>query len=105
MYTGMTATQSHMPKVVTSQFRALLNRKAKAEGKRIRLRELAKTLDLSYYTLNELAHDRLEHYPRDVLAKVCEYLDCTPGQLLVLTDVPDYQQSGDDVSDEEIPDA
>jgi DNA-binding Xre family transcriptional regulator len=82
-----------MPKVVTSQFRALLNRKAKAEGKRIRLRELAKTLDLSYYTLNELAHDRLEHYPRDVLAKLCDYLDCTVGQLLVLTDMPDYEPS------------
>lgn len=96
MHAGILATQGRMPKVVTSQFRALLNRKAKAEGRRIRLRELAKKLDLSYYTLNELAHDRLEHYPRDVLAKLCAYLDCTVGQLLVLTDVPDYSRSEPD---------
>jgi DNA-binding Xre family transcriptional regulator len=49
-------------------------------------------LGVSYYTLNELAHDRLEHYPRDVLSKLCVYLDCTVGQLLVLTDIPDYDQ-------------
>ena len=91
----MVEMQGSMPKVITSQFRNLINRKARAEGTIIRLRELAKQLGVSYYTLNELAHDRLEYYPRDTIAKVCEYLDCTVGQLLVLTDVPDYEKKSE----------
>ena len=46
-------------------------------------------MKVSYYTLNKIAADTIEEYPKNVLSKICRYLDCTPGDLLVLEEIPD----------------
>ncbi len=48
---------------------------------------LAQTADLAYDTARDLWHGRMQRIDRDVLARVCHALKCTPGDLLVLEDV------------------
>ena len=63
----------------------LLAEKARREGKtRIPIKHAAAEMDVSYYTLSKIAADTIQEYPKDVLSKVCRYLDCTPGDLLIL---------------------
>lgn len=72
-------------KVVKNRFTVLLAEKARREGKsRIPIKRAAAAMGVSYYTLNKIAADTISEYPRDVLGRICLYLDCTPGDLLVL---------------------
>jgi DNA-binding Xre family transcriptional regulator len=45
---------------------------------------LAEIADLAYDTARDLWHGRMQRIDRDVLARVCLALRCTPGDLLVL---------------------
>jgi DNA-binding Xre family transcriptional regulator len=71
--------------VVKNRLMILLAEKARREGKtRIPVKHAAAEMEVSYYTLSKIASDTIEEYPKDVLSKICRYLDCTPGDLLVL---------------------
>jgi len=71
----------------------LLAQKAQRDGvNRIGLKSVSVDTKLSYYTLRSMANDTIQEYPKDVLATLCQYLSCTPGDLLVLVDAPAENQ-------------
>lgn len=73
-----------------NRFMVLLAEKAHRDGKsRIPIKHAAVQMGVSYYTLNKIAADTIEEYPKDVLGRICRYLDCTPGDLLVLEEAPE----------------
>lgn len=63
----------------------LLAQKARRDGKtRLDLRQVSKDTRVSYYTLRAIANDTIQEYPKTVLADLCSYLECTPGDFLTL---------------------
>ena len=76
--------------VVKNNLLILLAQKAHRDGKaRIDLRTASKDTGISYYTLRAIANDTIQEYPKSVLADLCGYLECTPGDFLTLETVPD----------------
>ncbi|MCM3131925.1 helix-turn-helix transcriptional regulator [Paenibacillus polysaccharolyticus] len=54
-----------------------------SQGNDISIRELARELDCQFETIRRFYNDTMERYPRDLIDKLCKYLNVTPGQLLV----------------------
>jgi putative transcriptional regulator len=72
-------------KVVKNRFMVLLAEKARRDGvARIPVKHAAKDMGVSYNTLRAIGEDTIQEYPKDVLAKLCLYLNCQVGDLLVL---------------------
>ena len=67
----------------------LMGAKGQREKRRITLRTVADETGISYYTINAIATEKIQLYPKDVLAKLCTYFGVSIGDLLALTDVPD----------------
>lgn len=73
-----------------NNFLVLLAQKARRDGKtRIDLRQVGADTSISYYTLRAIANDTIKEYPKTVLADLCVYLDCTPGDFLTLETLSD----------------
>ena len=70
-----------------NHFQVLLARKAQRENRRIPLSEVSRETGISRYTLAALANNGVKEYPADVLATLCEYLDCELSDLLSLEEV------------------
>lgn len=75
-------------KVVRNHLRVLIAHKAQREQRRINLRTVAAETGISYYTITAIANDTIQEYPKEVLAKLCEYLPCDLSDLLYLTEIP-----------------
>jgi len=73
-------------KVVKSNLSVLLAERQKREGKRTSIRSIARQTGLNEYTVRGFANDTLSEYPRKAITALCNYLSCTPGDLLVLSD-------------------
>lgn len=58
-------------------------------AKRLKMSEVARKTGIGKSTLLRLYHDRAEGIRFDVLAKLCHFLNCQPGDLLVY--VPDEE--------------
>ncbi len=71
-----------------NNFQVLLARKAQDEHRRIALSEVARATGLSRYTLTAIADNTIKEYPADTLARLCEYLACDIGDLLILVEQP-----------------
>jgi putative transcriptional regulator len=76
-------------KVVRSNTLVLMAQKAQREQRRLTLKRVSDETGISYYTLNAIAHDTIKEYPREALAKLCEYFACDIGDLLTVVEVPD----------------
>jgi DNA-binding Xre family transcriptional regulator len=74
-------------KVVKSNLAVILAERQKQTGKRISIRALAQATDLNEYTVRGFANDTLREYPKDAITALCRFLNCTPGDLLVLEEV------------------
>ncbi len=66
-----------------SNLRVLTAQKSQRERRRISLRTVAEETGITRYTVYALANDQLREYPKDVLEKLCNYFDCTVGDLLL----------------------
>jgi DNA-binding Xre family transcriptional regulator len=75
-------------KVVKSNLAVLLAERQKRTGKRQSLRAVARETGLNEYTVRGFANDTLAEFPRKAITKLCRYLECTPGDLLVLEEAP-----------------
>ncbi len=73
-------------KVVRSNLRVLVAQKGQRERRRISLRTVADETGISYYTVTAIANDTISEYPKDVLASLCGYFDCSIGDLLIVED-------------------
>jgi DNA-binding Xre family transcriptional regulator len=80
-------------KDVKSNFAVLLAERQKRVGKRTSLRAIARATGVPEYTVRGFANNTLHEYPRKALAALCRYLECTPGDILVLEDTPDEATS------------
>lgn len=71
-----------------SNLAVLLAERQRQAGKRISIRSIAQATGLNEYTVRGFANDTLSEYPRRAITALCRYLDCTPGDLLILQDTP-----------------
>ncbi|MGQ9497829.1 MAG: helix-turn-helix domain-containing protein [Desulfotomaculales bacterium] len=63
-------------------------------AKRLKMSEVARRTGIGKTTLLRLYHDRAEGIRFDVLAKLCRFLNCQPGDLLVcVTDEEEGEDS------------
>ncbi len=81
---------------MTNNLHALIRQKEIREGRRVSVRTIAQETGLSYYTLNALARDRLNEYPRSVIVSLCTYFGCDVGDLLTIVDLPNEPESEGD---------
>lgn len=71
-----------------SNLAVLLAERQRQIGKRVSIRSVAQATGLNEYTVRGFANDTLSEYPRRAITALCRYLDCTPGDLLILQDTP-----------------
>lgn len=69
-----------------SNFAVLLAERQKTAKRRVSLRAISRATGVPEYTVRGFANDTLSEYPRRAIAALCNYLNCTPGDLLVLED-------------------
>ena len=50
--------------------------------RRIKVSDLSRETGLARAVLDRWYHDRVSSFDRDVLSRLCDYLDVTPGELL-----------------------
>lgn len=72
-----------------SYLKVRLAEKAMRDGRNISLRAVAREADVPLSTVNRLADNTIREIPVDALTKLCLYLQCQVGELLILDDVPD----------------
>lgn len=71
---------------VENRFEELLAKKRRRERKNWSYREIAEVTGISPSTLTRFARQRHTQFDADVLARLCDFLECTPGELLILVD-------------------
>jgi len=76
-------------KVVRSYLKILVAEKAMREGRNISLRSISRDTSVPLSTVTGFANNKLREYPADALVKLCSYLNCQVGDLLVMEDIPD----------------
>lgn len=68
----------------------LLEQRARRQGvRRPALREVAKEIGISYYTLNGIIQNSIREYPVDALTRLCDYFACNIGDILSYEEVPE----------------
>ncbi|MCY8063870.1 helix-turn-helix transcriptional regulator [Bacillus spizizenii] len=63
--------------MIKSNLKPILNER------KISIRKLSRDIDHEYPTVRKLYHDEMERYPRDLLDKVCTYLNIELRELLI----------------------
>ncbi len=69
---------------MTSNLRVLTAQKGQRERRRISLRTVAEETGISRYTVYAFANDTISEYPKEVITTLCNYFDCTVGDLLLV---------------------
>jgi DNA-binding Xre family transcriptional regulator len=60
------------------------NLKAIADARSLTVRQIARDIDYRFESVRTMYNDEMERYPRDLLAKLCSYLDVGIDELLTL---------------------
>lgn len=68
-----------------SNLRALIGQKAQREQRNISVRKAASEAGVNPHTLYAMANGTLRQYPAETIERVCHYLDCEIGELLILS--------------------
>ena len=71
--------------VIVSKLDQLIRAKESREQRTLSIRTIAAEAGTSRSTVERLLNNTMRRYPSDDLAALCGYLNCTPGDLLVLT--------------------
>jgi len=70
----------------------LLAAKARREGRgRITISQVCEETKLARATVDGYVHNTITRYDAHVIQMLCDYLDCKPGDLLVIEEVEDPQ--------------
>ena len=48
------------------------------------IREIARAIEYRFESVRQMYNDEMERYPRELLAKLCEFYGVTPSELLTL---------------------
>lgn len=70
----------------------MLKRKELAEGRDITLLEVEDKTKISRKTLQAWRDNNIKRFDKDVLEKLCAYLDCDPCDLIVLVQGDDHSE-------------
>lgn len=73
-------------RIVANRFSELLAVKARREKRRISNRDVARELGLARGTIDAYANNSVKRFDAPTILLLCNYLDCTPGDLLVIED-------------------
>lgn len=73
-----------MTKVVRNRFAELLASKGRRESRRITQQAAADETGLSVTTINRYVLNKVERYESDTILTLCQYLDCSPGDLIIV---------------------
>lgn len=79
-------------KELRNNLTVLLAQKARKERRRISLRRLAEETGINPYTVYAIANDTIKEYSKEVIVKLCGYLDCNVGELLVIEETAEEHQ-------------
>ncbi|GAB6669624.1 TPA: helix-turn-helix domain-containing protein [Bacillus cereus] len=60
------------------------NLKEVADERGISIRQLSREIDYAYEVVRRMYNDEMERYPRDLLGKLCSFLNVTPNDLLII---------------------
>lgn len=71
---------------VVSRLNELFEQKRKTRPE-LKIADVAYETRLAYNTVQNWLKDRVDRYDKDTLAVLCEYFDCTPGDILLY--IPD----------------
>jgi len=55
-------------------------------AKRLKVSDVCRATGIARATVDRYYYDKVNSYDRNVLAKLCEYLKVTPGELLVVVE-------------------
>jgi len=58
-------------------------------AKRLKVSDVCQATGIARATVDRYYHDQVKSFDRDVLSKLCRYLNVKPGDLLVLLDQDD----------------
>lgn len=58
------------------------NLKSIVDSKGLSIRKVANDLDYRFETVRRMYNDDMQHYPRNLLELLCEYLECDISDLL-----------------------
>lgn len=87
-YNGVVNDNGGM-KIVNSHLAVLVARKAMREKRRIGIRVIVEQTGASRSAIERLLKNTIKNVPLDDLGKLCEWLECEPGDILRLEPVPD----------------
>lgn len=80
-------------KILRNRFNILLAEKAYREGRKsIPEREITEATGLAPSTVNRVANNVITMYDNRVIIALCEYFNCTPGDLLVLEEIEESSE-------------
>lgn len=71
-------------KELRNNLTVLLAQKARKERRRISLKKAADETGINPYTIYAIANDTIREYSKDVVVRLCGYLDCDVGDLLTI---------------------
>lgn len=55
-----------------------------AKDPNLSIRQLAKDINYHFESVRKMYKDEMVQYPRDLLLKLCNYFNVSPGQLIVI---------------------
>jgi len=64
------------------------NLKTILDDRKLSIRQVARDIDHRFGSVRQMYNNEMERYPRDLLSKLCTYLDVTPNDLLKLKKDP-----------------
>ena len=80
-------------KVVNSHLAVLVARKAMREKRRYGVRAIVEETGASRSAVERLLKNTIKNVPLDDLGKLCEWLECEPGDILRIEPVPDSPET------------
>lgn len=54
--------------------------------------QLSKDIDYRYESVRVMYNDTAKHYPKELIRRLCERLDVTPGDIIVIEDEKEPQE-------------
>lgn len=69
------------------------NLKEILDSRELSIRKVARDIDYRFDSVRQMYNDEMERYPRELLTKLCAYLECNIGDILVLGDLSVDQPS------------
>lgn len=72
---------------IINRFSELVAVKGRRDGRRISNRDVARATGLSTTTVNDYANNAVTRFDAHIMLKLCSFLDCTPGELIVIEEI------------------